>query len=188
MKVGRFDKLLAFYAKKLLLGSLVSTCVYMAPLSAETSQDLFMAAIQGQPQRVQSILLQGLDVNSQLSSGRTALMAAAYSGNYRVVQLLLTYGANVNISDKQGSTALMDALVFGDGRIVKLLITAGADVNAEDTQGVRVLIKAKTTAHKQLVKLLEEAGAKERAEVVEAEPATEIAEGESTAAEEPKAE
>lgn len=162
-----------------LSGVILNLAVYSCVLSAETGQDLFMAAIQGQPRRVQSILTQGIDVNSQLANGRTALMAAAYSGNYRVMQLLIAYGANVNLADNQGSTALMDAIIFGDERLVNLLISAGADVNATDKSGVRILVKAKKTDHPQLVKTLEAAGAKEAEDVkVEVEPAAGIEEKE----------
>jgi ankyrin repeat protein len=153
-----------------ILGLTLNLVVYSGVLFAETGQDLFRAAIQGEPQRVHTILSSGGDVNSQVR-GRTALMVAAYSGNYRVMQVLIAYGANVNLADSQGSTALMDAIVFGDPRLVHLLISAGADVNAEDKLGVRVLVKAKKSGHTQLLKILEEAGAKEQEEVkVETEP------------------
>ncbi len=162
-----------------ILGLILNLVVYSGALFAETGQDLFMAAIEGQPQRVHTILSSGGDVNSRVR-GRTALMVAAYSGNYRVMQVLIAYGANVNLADNQGSTALMEAIIFGDQRLVHLLISAGADVNAEDKLGVRVLVKAKKSGHTQLLKILEEAGAKEREEVkIEAEPA-EKKEGEST--------
>ena len=154
-----------------ILGLILNLAVYSGALFAETGQDLFRAAIQGQPERVQTILSSGGDVNSKVR-GRTAIMVAAYSGNYRVMQVLIAYGANINLADNHGSTALMDAIIFGDPRLVRLLISAGADVNAEDKLGVRVLVKAKKSGHTQLLKVLEEAGAKEREEVkVEAEPA-----------------
>ncbi len=141
---------------------LLQTMLYNTALFAETPQDLFIAVIQGKQQRVQNILMQGIDVNTPIASGRTALMAAAYSGNFRIAKLLLTYGANVNLSDKQGTTALMDAIIFGDQRIVKLLVTAGAEVNAANAQGDGALEIAKKIGRKQLQKLLQSAGAKEQ--------------------------
>ncbi|BCG65943.1 MAG: hypothetical protein methR_P3815 [Methyloprofundus sp.] len=148
--------------KFLLMGALLYAFAYAPMLHAETTQDLFIAAIQGKQQRVQNILVQGIDVNGRVASGRTALMAAAYSGNFRIAKLLLTYGANVNLNDKQGNTALMDAIIFGDPRIVKLLITGGADVNVANAQGEGALEIAKKTEHKPLLKILESAGAKQQ--------------------------
>lgn len=146
--------------KFFLIGTLLHAFAYAPILHAETTQDLFIAAIQGKQQRVQNILVQGIDVNGRVTGGRTALMAAAYSGNFRIAKLLLTYGANVNLNDKQGNTALMDAIIFGDPRIVKLLITGGADVNVANAQGEGALEIAKKTGHKQLLKILKSAGAK----------------------------
>ncbi len=141
------------------LSCLFATAVFSAPIN-----ELFMAAVNGNTQRLESLLAQGKDVNAKTTTGRTALMGACYNGNLRNVKLLLTYGADVNLADNKGVTALMDAVIFGDEQIVMLLIAAGADVNAVDKQNNTVLARARKNAFPNIIKILEQLGAKESLE------------------------
>lgn len=51
--------------KNTMLTVILNLAMYSGTLLAETGQDLFMAAIQGQPPRVHTILSSGVDVNSK---------------------------------------------------------------------------------------------------------------------------
>lgn len=129
-------------------------------IHAEDGKDLFLAAMNGNEERVITLLNQGVDVNSKNAGGRTALMAACFSGNMHSVKTLLAYGADSNIADNAGNTALMDALIFGDEDIINLLIKSGANVNAKDAQQLPLLERAKKISNESVIKLLEAAGAK----------------------------
>ncbi len=123
---------------------------------ANDFNQLFAAAVLGKSERVKFLLSEGVDVNSQTETGKTALMGASFNGNIRVVKVLLTYGADVNKKDNQGVTALMDAVMFGNEKLVEFLIMAGADTQAQDNQGVSVLERAQKTKSESLISLLEQ--------------------------------
>jgi ankyrin repeat protein len=127
------------------------------PSFADEFNQLFAAAVLGKPERVKFLLSDGVAVNSQTETGKTALMGACFNGNIRVVKVLLTYGADVNLKDEQGITALMDAVMFGSEKLVELLIVAGADVEAKDKQGVSALDRAQKAKLETIVTLLEQA-------------------------------
>ena len=129
---------------------------YATPTKSAESNTLFSAAIMGKTERIKALLADGMDVNSQTATGRTAMMAASFNGNLRVAKILLSYGADVNLVDNSGSTALMDAVVFGSEKLVKLLITAGANVSTQNKQNQSAIDKAKKTKYKNIVKILEE--------------------------------
>ncbi len=74
---------------------------------------------------VKSIVAGGGDVNWQLSSGYTPLMAAAGGGNTEIVKFLLAQGADPAMKDENGKTALDYAKRSGATDIVKLLAQIG---------------------------------------------------------------
>ncbi|MCK5563649.1 MAG: ankyrin repeat domain-containing protein [Planctomycetes bacterium] len=97
------------------------------------TDEFFDNAMKGNTQAVEKALLDGVDVNSQNSDKRTALMFAAFDGHLSTVELLLTRGADVNLKDAIGRDALMYAASGPNNTTVKLLLQKGADVNAADT-------------------------------------------------------
>src|SRR5699024_6080905 len=72
-----------------------------------SAQRLREASLQGNMQRVQRAIRQGIDVNASDPAGRTALMLASYNGHYKIVQLLLKEGATVDDRNAEGRTALI---------------------------------------------------------------------------------
>ncbi len=123
----------------------------------------------------------GIEVNSRLSEGSTALITVTDTRHTDVIRFLIEAGADVNAQRDDGWTALIIASLSGSDSItkrlvdpesnketwvrvptkghvdtVKVLIEAGADVNAKDKEGRTVLMYASTG---EIAKILIEAGA-----------------------------
>ncbi len=94
--------------KKLLL------CVVMVALSVSAAfggatEDLFEAAHDKDttPQKIQSLIESGANVNAKSNGGWTPLMQAAYNNsNPEVVKALINAGADINAKDKNGIEAV----------------------------------------------------------------------------------
>jgi len=87
---------------------------------------LFTAVLKGRIAVVQTLLKQGVNVNTRTVSGKTPLMAAAYKGYSDIVQLLLENGADVMVRDARGESALKISLRGGYARVSDILKAAGA--------------------------------------------------------------
>lgn len=92
--------------------------------------------------KVRKKLVEGLDVNTVDSGGRTLLMESVIRKDYELIELLLNYGADVNLGDKRQWTALHFAAQEYDLRSTKMLVEHGADVNAQDDYGNNVVLRA----------------------------------------------
>jgi ankyrin repeat protein len=74
------------------------------------------------PDAVAAWIRDGVDVNAQDDSGRTALMFASAFGNTETASVLLSAGADVDLVDAEGSTALDYGSRFAPGQVVNLLL------------------------------------------------------------------
>ena len=73
---------------------------------------------------MEALLNAGADVNTQDSSGGTALRYAAYKGHSAVTQLLLRSGASTTVTDYEESTPLDLALYGGHQDVCQLLLSS----------------------------------------------------------------
>ena len=90
-----------------------------------------LAARQGNPKVVGSLLEAGAELDAVEAGGQTALMWAAAAGNHQVVDRLIHAGADINIALSQsGFTAFHFAARQGRTKTVLRLIKAGFDINA----------------------------------------------------------
>ncbi|CAE6958645.1 ANKRD50 [Symbiodinium sp. CCMP2592] len=80
--------------------------------------------------RVEQLLHQNADPNSQDRLGRTALMEAAFSGHLKVVEALLKAGAQLEAREELGRTALTIAATSGHLNVVRALVLDGAEPEA----------------------------------------------------------
>lgn len=94
-----------------------------------TDIKLLRAAEAGDTHATETLLDQGLDVNTKNCAGITPLHFAADAGQLNCVKLLLSRGAEINMKTNIGLTPLMLAARDGYIDVVKALIGAGADVN-----------------------------------------------------------
>lgn len=120
--------------------------------------------MQGDLERVRSLLNQGADINAKDEHGQTALMNAAHAGQLELVRLLIERGANLNVTAKYNLSALMLALIAGHTEVCWLLIVAGADVSLRSTYGSgeqTALSLAEAGGHYELAALLRQKGATE---------------------------
>jgi hypothetical protein len=123
------------------------------------------------PDKINTILSRGYDVNRSDMSGQTALMVAAFRGHVETVKLLLDRGADVNVRDRSGATALMYAAFFAGKdnprqkcpEIIDLLVTQGADVNAVDERGTTPLMFAAAHRETELARRMIQHGADTKA-------------------------
>ena len=124
--------------------------------------EIYLAARNGNLNRVRSLIADGMDINVTNFSGRTALMSAVYFQNKSIVRELVGEGADLNVRDAGGRTALMLAVSVNNLELIEELIAAGADVNiADNGKNTALSLVEKSSLgksrKKQLTKLLEAA-------------------------------
>ncbi len=102
-------------------------------MQAELS--LIQAAEQGDRGWLETLIDQGVEVNSRNASGMTALMGASANGHHEVVKHLLELGADLSAKRLDGLDALALAVFFGHAKVVKELMANGADPTAKTRFG-----------------------------------------------------
>ena len=91
---------------------------------------LMRAALDGDTDLVEQLLLQGADINQRDDYDRTALMFAVVNRHYETMKVLLEHGADVNATSNEGGTPLIGAALVGDLRMVQALLDKGAETHA----------------------------------------------------------
>ncbi len=122
------------------------------------------ATMQGDLEKVRSLLNDGVDINAKDEHGQTALMNAAHAGQLELLRLLIERGANLNVTAKYNLSALMLALIAGHTEVCWLLIEAGADLSLRSTYGSgeqTALSLAEAGGHHELATLIRRKGATE---------------------------
>ncbi len=122
-------------------------------------QKLIEAAQEGDAEKVQELLNNGINLNLQNKYGDTVLMLASYHSTIDMVRLLLENRADVNLQNKQGMTVLIWASEDGNLDIVcilcGILLENKADVNLQSVNyGETALDEASLNGHLDVVKLL----------------------------------
>lgn len=133
----------------------------LTQLSFTKEGQLIRAALNGQTEKVHSLLQSGVNPNCRSKNGYTPLMGAALSGSVPIAKLLLKAGSDPNSKEQtNGSTALLFAVDQNYPEMVKLLIKAGADLEATDKIGEYTpLFCSVFKQHVEVTKILIEAGA-----------------------------
>jgi ankyrin repeat protein len=94
---------------------------------------LFDAAEQGDLQKLNELLLQGIDVNTFNDSGDSLLSVACGGSSLRyarkIVELLIDHGADMNKYLPGGHTPLFKAVLANRPVVVKILLEKGANPN-----------------------------------------------------------
>lgn len=118
------------------------------------------AAKSGDLERVQELVVDGVDVNEGNVKGETPLIVASLEGQGEVANYLLQRGAELDATSSSGLSALHAAAYGGHADIARLLIAKGAEVNgAENRFKVTPLHLAAEENHAAVAKLLIDNGA-----------------------------
>ena len=100
------------------------------------------AARLGDREAVQTLLRQGMDVNSWGVDGTPALHWAVRVNDQAMVGLLLGAGADVNAANRYGQAPIHVAVMQRHADMIRILVDAGADIEQADTAGESPLILA----------------------------------------------
>lgn len=141
---------------RLLWSLLFSLVLGAGAASAQSLQDSWRAALEGDLPTVQRMVERGNSPDTADPDGSTLLMLAARAGHGPVVSYLITQKASVNGRNKFGDTALMAAALGGHVEAAGILLAAGAEINPP---GWTPLHYATFEGRTEMVKFLLERGA-----------------------------
>ena len=132
-------------------------------VSAAVGVPLIEAVKAGDLQRVERLLVEGVDVSAPQGDGATALHWAAHGDRHDLAARLLRAGASVDAADDHGVTPLALACLNASIPMVELLLAAGADPSLARSTGVTPLMTAARVGNVEVVRRLLQAGADPRA-------------------------
>ena len=128
--------------------------------SVVTEEEMRVAALEGDEEKVKKFLDAGINVNAMDQDGHTALMLAAFNGHSDIILNLLDKGALIESRDLMGRTALLYASTGPFPETVKVLLDQGAEPNVVDSdENFSPLMHAAAEGNLDVVKLLLEYGA-----------------------------
>lgn len=124
------------------------------------SEEFFMAALNGDLNKIHKAISNGTNPDIIDTEQRTALLLASYNGHSEIVKLLIKKGANVNHADVNNRTALMFAATGPFEQTVIALLKAGANINtADNIENFTPLMFAASEGQTAIVKILLDNGA-----------------------------
>ena len=126
---------------------------------SQAKKDLNQAAVDGDLDRVKTLVGQGSDVNAKNRMGMTPLVVAAMNSRTAVCEFLISKGADLNAKDGRGQTALYLAVDKNNKELVELLVKKGADVNIATGRGENAFSLAKRKGNTEIADLLAKNGA-----------------------------
>ena len=141
------------------LKAALASLVIMLPLAGSANPDLARSAEKGMLDDVRQMLKSGVDVNSRLNDGSTALHWAVLRDQEQAIATLLEAGADPVVINRNGISPLFLAVQNGNSRIVSMLLDAGADPNTLSESGETILMTAAHTGTPEVVDMLLASGA-----------------------------
>ncbi|KAF5296333.1 hypothetical protein FQA39_LY12550 [Lamprigera yunnana] len=121
------------FAERLQFNNIVS--IINQQETFEKCKDLFEAVENGHVYTVQTLVNNGLDINSQNENGETLLLIAIRCVHIPIMDWLISKGAKIDIVSNRSSSALHFAACMGDCVSVRCLIEGGVDVNILNSDG-----------------------------------------------------
>jgi uncharacterized protein len=111
-------------------------------LAEKYSDQLVMAAHNGEFDTVSTLLESRADINRCGPRKWSPLLIAAQGGHKKVVGLLLQHKANVNFENKERQTAAFVAASHGRQAVFDMLLNHGANAEQADVDGARLIFMA----------------------------------------------
>ena len=135
--------------------TILITCLsvfIMAKTMANETQDSMQsrwlaAATQNQPEIVQQLLATGVDIETRVAQGRTALLLATHHNAVEVAGILIEAGADVNAMDNISDSPYLYAGAEGRLEILRMTLDHGADLTSVNRYGGTALIPAAHHGH-----------------------------------------
>lgn len=129
------------------------------PVKAQApySEDLFEIIRKSDFNTLNTLLVNGEDVNQRDKSQNTPLMLAAKIGDRLVIGALLSNEADPNLRNGAGATALMLAAKYGHSHVVEQLLLFGADPLVKNNSGITASRFASVYKHKKVYRMLVDA-------------------------------
>jgi ankyrin repeat protein len=93
--------------------------------------DLILAASNGNLDKVQKFIADGIDVNFLDIYCQTALLYASRNNHLEIVHFLIKSGANCNIINYYGTSALDFAVMYGNQSVIQVLVQNGIKINTD---------------------------------------------------------
>jgi ankyrin repeat protein len=134
--------------------------------SGNAKEDLLVAVLAGDREKVAALLAQQGEVNSRYRYNSPLLTYAVVKKDLAMVTMLLDHKANPNLVNDSGISPFLAALMQHDLVLVKLLLARGADVNARSRTGFTALMYAIAYTDADTVKVLLARGAEPDANAV----------------------
>lgn len=116
---------------------------------------LFLAAMYGHNDVIESLHFFNASVSHTSTDGRTPLHAASAEGHAESIQLLASLGANIHKKDLDGRTPLFEAAMVGRNNSISALIDLGASATEPNKDNVTPVEIARTEHNEDTVSLLE---------------------------------
>ncbi|XP_035496318.1 ankyrin repeat domain-containing protein 39 [Scophthalmus maximus] len=131
-----------------------SPSVHQTMNEMDFERGIWSAAMDGDLERVESLVQRGTDLNLRDSSGYTALHYASRSGHLAVCTFLLENGACASPQTPGGATPLHRSAYCGHLDVVRILLHRRADPMLCDDDGASPLHKAAEQGHDEVCQLL----------------------------------
>lgn len=131
-----------------------SPSVYQTMSEMDFERGIWSAAMDGDLERVKSLIKKGAHPNMKDGAGYTALHYASRSGHLAVCKFLLANGACTSPQTPGGATPLHRAAYCGHLDVVRLLLQHKSDPLLCDDDGASALHKAAEKGHVNVCQLL----------------------------------
>ncbi|XP_072288598.1 ankyrin repeat domain-containing protein 39 [Eucyclogobius newberryi] len=131
-----------------------SSSVYQTLSEMDFERGIWSAAMEGDLERVKSLIQKGSHPNMKDNAGYSALHYASRSGQLTVCKFLLENGACASPQTPGGATPLHRAAYSGHLEVVKLLLQHRANPLLCDDDGASPLHKAAEKGHKGVCQVL----------------------------------
>lgn len=132
---------------------------FYSVLSRQVGERLLQAVAANDIDTINTLIDNGVDINTSVVGDGTALMIAVKKRNASMVRTLIGLGADVNQASMFDGNPLIIAAQTNNLKLAKLLIDQGADINAIVRRDETPLINATSRGHFAMTKYLVERGA-----------------------------